>query len=202
MREDVTLGMLSGMADTEDLLTYLQRGRDAVVWKLDGASEYDIRRPLTSTGTNLLGIVKHLAMTEAGYLGSTFGRPFPEPIPWSDPTLELNADMWATPDQSRDSLIDLYRRVNAHADETVRTLGPRAEGTVPWWTAKNPVTVEYILVHLIAETHRHAGHADIVRELADGSAGLAPGNSNLADGDADWWGDYRSRVADAASEFL
>lgn len=83
------------MADTEDLLTYLQRGRDAVVWKLDGASEYDIRRPLTSTGTNLLGIVKHLAAVESGYLGATFGRPFPEEIPWSDPRVDPNADMWA-----------------------------------------------------------------------------------------------------------
>ncbi|MFC7959974.1 mycothiol transferase [Rhodococcoides kroppenstedtii] len=89
------------MADTTDLLTYLQRGRDAVLWKLDGATEHDIRRPLTRTGTNLLGLVKHLAAVESGYLGLVFDRPFPEPISWAGADVEANADMWATPDQSR-----------------------------------------------------------------------------------------------------
>jgi hypothetical protein len=59
-----------------DLLRYLQDGRDALLWKLDGLSEYDIRRPLTPTGTNLLGLVKHIASVELGYFGDTFGRPF------------------------------------------------------------------------------------------------------------------------------
>ena len=68
----------------DDLQRYLQVARDAVVWKLDGLAEYDARRPLTPTGTNLLGLVKHLAWVEAGYLGATFGRPFPEPVPWFD----------------------------------------------------------------------------------------------------------------------
>jgi len=54
----------------------LQRTREALVWKLDGLSEYDIRRPLTPTGTNLLGLVKHLATWEARYLGEIFNRPF------------------------------------------------------------------------------------------------------------------------------
>ena len=83
-----------------DLLGYLQRGREAVVWKLEGASELDVRRPLTPTGTNLLGLVKHLASVDAGYLGEVFGRPFPEPMPWTEDD-DVNADMWATPDESR-----------------------------------------------------------------------------------------------------
>ena len=85
-----------------DLGRYLQRGRDALVWKLDGLSEYDVRRPLVPTGTNLLGLVKHVASVEAGYLGATFDRPFPESLPWLDDDAEPNADMWATAAESRE----------------------------------------------------------------------------------------------------
>ena len=62
-----------------NLHAYLQHEREAVLAKLDGLSEYDVRRPLTVTETNLLGLVKHLATWEARYLGEVFGRPFPEP---------------------------------------------------------------------------------------------------------------------------
>ena len=75
------------MADPDpkaDLHRYLQRGREAVLWKLDGLSEYDIRRPMVPTGTNLLGLVKHLASVELGYFGEVFGRPSGEPLPWFD----------------------------------------------------------------------------------------------------------------------
>ena len=85
-----------------DLHHYLQVGRDALVWKLDGLSEYEIRRPTTPTGTNLLGIVKHVASVEAGYLGEIFGRTFPDPLPWFDEGAEPNADMWATAEESRE----------------------------------------------------------------------------------------------------
>ena len=84
------------MAETpmETLVRYLQTLRDAVLWKLDGLSEYDARRPLTPTGTNVLGVVKHLAYVEAGYFGDTFGRPFPEPLPAFADDAEYNADLW------------------------------------------------------------------------------------------------------------
>ena len=59
----------------ETLVEYLQSARDAMVWKVEGLSEYDARRPMTPTGTNLLGLVKHLASVELGYFGDTFGRP-------------------------------------------------------------------------------------------------------------------------------
>ena len=64
-----------------ELRRYLQDGRDAIVWKLEGLSEYDRRRPLTPTGTNLLGLVKHLAGVEAEYFGVVFNRPFGEERP-------------------------------------------------------------------------------------------------------------------------
>ena len=74
------------------------------------------------TGTNLLGVVKHVASVEAGYLGDTFDRPFPEPLPWLAEDAEPNADLWATPDQTRDQIVGLYHRVWRHSDATIETL--------------------------------------------------------------------------------
>lgn len=84
-----------------DLHRYLRVAREALLWKLDGLSEYDVRRPMVPTGTNLLGLVKHLAAVETGYFGATFDRPFPEHLPWFEEGAEANADMWATADESR-----------------------------------------------------------------------------------------------------
>src|SRR3954469_23415700 len=185
----------------DDLLDYLQRGREAVVWKLEGASELDVRRPLTPTGTNLLGLVKHLATVDAGYLGEVFGRPFPETMPWAEVDDEPEVDMWATPEESREDLIALYRRVWAHGDATVRALDLDTRGLVPWWPEeRRHPTLHRVLAHLIAETHRHAGHADIVRELVDGAAGMLPTVSNLGADDADQRAAHRSRVQGAAEE--
>ncbi|ONI91249.1 hypothetical protein ALI22I_09250 [Saccharothrix sp. ALI-22-I] len=180
---------------------YLRTAREAVLWKLDGLSEYDVRRPLTPTGTNLLGLVKHLAGVEMGYFGDTFGRPFPEPLPWMSDEAELNADMWATADESREDIVALYQRAGVHSDVTIDALDLDSTGAVPWWPEeRRTVTLHLILIHMIAETNRHAGHADIVRELIDGTAGLRPDNDNLPPGDAPWWDDYRARLERVARE--
>lgn len=182
-----------------DLHHYLQGAREALLWKLDGLAEYDIRRPMTPTGTNLLGLVKHSASVELGYFGDTFGRPFDEPLPWSED--EANSDMWAASGESREQITGLYRRAWAHSDATIAALALDATGHVPWWPDEHSeVTLHRILVHVIAETDRHAGHADIVRELIDGAAGLRDGNDNMPPGDQAWWQDYRSRVERAARE--
>jgi uncharacterized damage-inducible protein DinB len=181
-----------------DLRRYLQDAREALLWKLDGLSEYDIRRPLTPTGTNLLGIVKHLASVELEYFGPVFGRPTGVQLPWISADAEPNADMWATPDESRAEIVALYERSGQLADETISALPLDAPGRVPWWGDHGAVTLHRIVVHMIAESQRHAGQADIVRELIDGEAGLMPGNGNLPDGDAAWWRDYRDRVEEAA----
>lgn len=192
--------MPTGMKD--DLQRYLQRAREDLLGKLDGASEYDARRPLTPTGTNLLGLVKHVAGVEAGYLGEVFGRPFAEPLPWMDEDAEPNTDMWATAEESRTQLANLYRRVWAHSDATIEALGLDAPGRVPWWPEERAdVTLHRVLVHVIAETNRHAGHADIVRELADGAAGMRPNDGNLASTDAAWWQAYRERLERTAGQF-
>jgi uncharacterized damage-inducible protein DinB len=179
------------------LQRYLGLARDSLLWKLDGLSEYDVRRPLTTTGTNLLGLVKHLALVELGYFGDTFGRPHGEDLRWDDD--EPNADMYAAADETREEIIALYRRAAAHADATIAALDVDDTGTVPWWPAeRNPVTLHTILVHMIAETNRHGGHADILREQLDGNVGHRPGVDNLPEVDADWWPAYVDRVEAAA----
>ena len=141
-----------------DLRRYLQDAREALLWKLDGLSEYDIRRPLVPTGTNLLGLVKHQAGVELAYFGDTFGLPAPGQLAWdeSDP----NSDMFARPDESREFIIDRYRRAWAHADVTISELPLDATGHVPWWPADtNDVTLHHILVRVATDTGLHAGHA-------------------------------------------
>lgn len=183
----------------EALHRYLQTGREVLLWKLEGASEYDVRRPLVPTGTNLLGLVKHVAATDAAYFGEVFDRPFPEPLPWFGDDAELNADMWATVDETRDGVIGLYRRVWAHSDATIEALPLDAPGRVGWWPDERAdVTLQLVLVHMIAETNRHAGHADIVRELIDGAIGHRVGSDNLPPVDQAWWESYRDQVEDAA----
>jgi uncharacterized damage-inducible protein DinB len=182
-----------------DLHRYLQEGREALLWKLDGLSEYDVRRPVVETGTNLLGLVKHLAGVELGYFGDTFGRPFAGKLPWdeSDP----NSDMFAAAGESREFIIGLYRQAWAHSDATIDALPLDAIGRVPWWRPeRREVTLHRILVHVIAETSQHAGHADIIREFIDGAIGLSPERPNLPSDDPAWWGTYRDRVERAAQE--
>ncbi|QAY63923.1 DUF664 domain-containing protein [Xylanimonas allomyrinae] len=170
------------------LRDYLQRARDAIVWKTEGLSERDLRLPRTATGTNLLGLVKHCIAVEVGYLGYTFDRPWPDlaEIPWLrswiDPTVAdvAEEDLYATPDESATALVDLYRRAWAHGDATIDALDLDSPGRVPWWPDERAdVDLHLVLVHLLAELHRHAGHADIVREGIDGAAGVGRTHSNL-----------------------
>lgn len=184
-----------------DLQRYLQAAREALLWKLDGLSEYDVRRPLTPTGTNLLGLVKHLAGVELGYFGDTFGRPFDKPLPWLADDAETDADMWATADETREQIVELYRQAWKHSDATTAALALEATGHVPWWPEeRREVTLHQVLVHVVAETHRHAGHADIVREVIDGAVGVREGNDKMATGDQSRWENHRRRLERVAQE--
>lgn len=152
--------------------------RQALVWKLDGLSEYDVRRPLTATGTNLLGLVKHMATWEARYLGEIFDRPFPEPLPrWQDSD---GSDLWAAQDETREQIVGFYRRAWEHADATINELPINAPGHVPWWPRPD-VKLFNIMVHVLNDTNRHAGHADILREQLDGRTGVAAGYEERID---------------------
>jgi hypothetical protein len=194
------LQVMTGPDLKATLLLYLTRGREALLWKLDGLGEYEIRRPMTPTATSLLGLLKHEAWTETGYFGEVFGRPFPEAPPWEDGgDSDPNADMWATAAETRADITGLARRAWAHADATIGALDLDAPGRVPWWPdERNSVTLHQILVHVATEAHRHAGHADIVRELIDGAAGLRSDNSNLPDVAPGYWERHREAVEAAA----
>jgi Protein of unknown function (DUF664) len=205
MRARATGAKLAGMTGDDrkaDLHRYLTRAREALLWKLDGLSEYDVRRPLVPTGTNLLGLVKHVASVAAGYFGDTFGRPFGEPLPWLEGTAENNADMWATPDESREDIIGLYHRAWAHTDATIEALPLDAIGHVPWWPPeRRDTSLHRVMVHMLAETERHAGQADIVRELIDGAVGVRAENPNLPPEDEAWWAAYRDKLEQVALSF-
>ncbi|GCD98579.1 DinB family protein [Embleya hyalina] len=151
----------------------LRRDRRALLWKLDGLSEYDARRPLTATGTNLLGLIKHVATVEARYFGEVFGRPSPEPLPrWQDSD---GSDLWATEGETRDYIVGFYRRTWEHSDATINELALDTSCHVPWWPEAHAHTNLFaIMVHVLGESIRHAGHADILREGLDGRTGLRP----------------------------
>lgn len=184
------------------LHSYLQRSRDALVWKLDGLTERQAREPRTPTGTNLLGLIKHALNVEAGYFGSTFGREFPEPdelVALAAYDSDPQVDFYATEDESMAYLVDLYRRVWAFSDETIESLPLDAPGVVAWWLPQaRDVTLQEVIVHVITDLARHAGHADILREQIDGAAGLAIGRENLPDVD---WPAYVARLTDLAARF-
>ena len=186
----------SGTGVAADLHRYLQQSRDGVLAALEGVSEYDIRRPMTPSATNLLGLVKHLAGVELGYLGDCVGRPSPVRLPWvDDESVWDSADMWATADQTRQEMVELYRVTWQHPDRSIDQLGLDAPAYVSWWPeARRETTLGSLLVRLVAETAQHAGHADIVRETIDGRAG----RDHDEIGDATWWARYVERVQQAA----
>ena len=185
------------------LKKYLQEAREALVWKLEGLTEKQARWPLVPSGNNLLGVVKHCANTEIGYLGRCFGREWPNPEELvSDARLDEDpqADWYATADESVASVVDLYRRAWVFCDETIDTLPLNTVGQVPWW-GSGEVTLFGIVVHVTSDVARHAGHADILRELTDHSVGLRADNTNIPDwqaGEAAVYLDKLKNLADGA----
>ena len=183
----------------QKLHTYLREAREAVLWKAEGLGEYDLRRPLTRTGTSMLGLIKHLSLVEAWYFGACFDRPFEPHLAGWDEGAEEENDMWATAQESSTDLIATYRAAIAHADATIEALDADAVGHVPWWKT-GEVTLHSMLAHVLSETARHAGHIDILREGLDARAGMSKGNTNQGDHDDDWWAAHRARIEAAARE--
>jgi uncharacterized damage-inducible protein DinB len=178
---------------------YLQDTRDVIVAKCEGLPEYDVRRPVTASGTSLLGLVKHLIGIEQVYLGTSFGRPTPFTLPWvEDGSIWDGADMWATADESREELLDLYARACRHGDQTIAALELDAPGSVPHWPEeRRSTTLGALLVRMVDETAHHAGHADICRELIDGQG--PPDRDEV--GDDAFWASYVGRIQAAADAF-
>ena len=113
---------------------------------------------------------------------------------------EPNAEFWATPDESSQDIVTGYRAAWDVSDATISELPLDAVGRVLWW-GDATVTLQQVLVHVTSETQRHAGHADIIRELIDGSAGLLNGHDNLHIRDPAEQQRFREQVEAAASEF-
>ena len=181
-----------------ELHSKLETARAGLLSTVDGLSEYDRRRPMTSTGTNLLGLIKHLAGLEYLYLGESFSRPAPETMNWvEDGSIWEGADMWATAEESSDYLIGLYQRACRHGDQTVEALELDAPGRVPHWPEeRRDTTLGVLLIRMVAETAQHAGHADIIRELIDGRGG-----PDYDMTDEETWRTYLARIQAAAEQY-
>jgi uncharacterized damage-inducible protein DinB len=151
--------------EKESLHASLNRHRDVVLWKVDGLDDEQLRRPMTPSGTNLLGMVKHLASVEYGWFCETFGRET-EPLPFDEN--DEDADLRVDPDETTADILAFYGRARAAADSVIDDLDVEALGKA-WYG--DPVTMRWVLIHMIEETARHAGHLDILRELIDGARG-------------------------------
>ena len=186
-----------------ELWACLRAGRSAMLAKLDGLTEYDQRRPMTPTGTNLLGLMKHLAGEEYGYLGECFGRPPVERPTWfrEDPYTEV--DMWATPDESTEYIVSVYRKACAHADATIRDLELSSPGRVAHW-GNQEATLGELLIRMVCETAAHGGHADIVRELIDGrirAPNVVLQDSSDESAGTEFWRNRRAEIQGVAEAF-
>lgn len=179
------------------LFRYLDVAHDALLWKVEGLSEYDARRPRTGTGTNLLGLVKHLALVELGYFTDVFDRP--RGIEIGDDAMQDNADMYATATESRSDIMDLFEHARAQMTATIEELDLDHRGYVPWW--EQDVTLQWIIIHMTSEIHRHLGQADILRENLDGSVGMREGATNLPPADEADWPTHVALLESIAAEF-
>ena len=143
----------------------LDRHRDAILWKVEDLDDEQLRRVMTPSGTTLLGLVKHVAAVEYGWFCDTFGRAT-EPLPFDDDDPE--ADLRVEPGETTADILAFYGRARAAADRVIDEVGLEETGTA-WFG--DPVTMRWVLIHMVEETARHAGHIDILRELIDGRAG-------------------------------
>ena len=151
--------------EKESLRVALDRHRGAILWKLEGLDDEQLRRSMVPSGTSLLGLVKHLAAVEYGWFCDTFGRPA-EPMPFDED--DPDADLRVEPDETTADVLAFYGRAQAAADQAIDEVGLEETG-MAWFG--EPVTMRWVLIHMVEETARHAGHADILRELIDGMTG-------------------------------
>jgi uncharacterized damage-inducible protein DinB len=154
--------------EKETLRSILDRNRDVILWKLEGLDDAGLRRPMAPSGTNLLGMVKHLAAVEYGWFCLTFGRDT-EPLPFDE--ADENADLRVNDDETTEDILAFYSRARAAADAVIDELDLDATGS--GWSSYT-VSLRWVLIHMVEETARHAGHADILRELIDGTTGYLP----------------------------
>jgi hypothetical protein len=169
-RNDDEPDLWSPRTERELLHGRLKEARDALIWKVEDLDEEDRRRPMTPTGTNLIGLIKHMTWIEGWYLCEFFDRERPR-LEWEwdvDADWGHHSHMYATPEETTDDLIAAYRATNVAADRVIEELELDAVGQ--HWSGKT-VSLRSMLLAVLVDTTRHAGHSDIVREMIDGSTG-------------------------------
>jgi hypothetical protein len=143
----------TGSTEKEVLLGFLDYLRASVAAKPEGAPEPQVRTAAVPSGTNLLGLVKHLAHVERFiFLG--------------DEVADWQATFRPDPTESVDDLVASYREATARANEVIAATADLSAPLRP-----DGPSMRWALTHMIEETGRHAGHADILRELIDGATG-------------------------------
>jgi uncharacterized damage-inducible protein DinB len=158
--------------EREMLLAWLDYERESVRRKVTGLTEAQARWAPASTANSLLGIVYHLAWAERWWFTSGFaGEPHMSPPAWADPN---DRDWELHPHESvtLPDAVALYRKECARSDEIARAASSLDEVGKHERCVRGGLTLRWILNHMIEETARHAGHADITRELIDGSTGM------------------------------
>jgi hypothetical protein len=148
----------TGLAEKDVLVGFLDYLRMCVTGKVRGVPEPLVRTPGVNSGTNLLGLLKHLAHVERFmFLGERVA--------------DWPSTFHAGPDETVESLVAAYQEATARANNVIAAcddLGAPAP-TPPW--CRDIPSMRWALAHMIEETGRHAGHLDILRELADGETG-------------------------------
>ncbi len=167
------------LGDEKSLLKKNLHGvQQALLWKVEGLSDEDLRRPMTLTQTNLIGIVKHLTGVTGGYLCVSFGRPRPDALrSEGDEELWHGIGMWATPEESCQEIIEMYRRACEAGMRTIEELDLETHGR--HWTGV-PMSLRTLSLIVLMDTTRHTGHADVVREMIDGRVGGSPGDDRTS----------------------
>ena len=152
----------------ETLVRYLDTYRGIIVFKAKGVERSTGIEPLVPSGTSLLGIVKHLAYVERWWFQAVLGQREVE-FPWSED--DPDADWKIEPEESVDDIIDLYLGECAESQAILEEIGS-LDDLFP--QGDDEISARRVVIHMIEETARHAGHADILRELIDGSTGWGP----------------------------
>jgi len=149
------------------LSAFLDRYRETILWKLEGVTTEQASARLVPSASTLLGIVKHLAYVERGWFPIYFAGG-PVNYPWAEDEPDPDIDFRVSVTDTIESVSRLYR------EEIVRSREIVAGASLDDLSKeqnRGPRTLRWIMVHMIEETARHAGHADILRELTDGAVG-------------------------------
>jgi uncharacterized damage-inducible protein DinB len=150
----------SGELDTA--LAFLNFNRESVLKKTEGLDDEQLRRVLVDTGTNLLGLVQHLAQAERNWFGYY--------LTGAECVRGHGSGMRVPRERSTEELLDDYRAAIAETDAAIRAIGD-PEARLARLVAGKRMTMRWLIAHMTSETARHAGHADILREQIDGTTG-------------------------------